>query len=223
MREDEASASAREGGPIRPRLAYANVVSSICLFLVLTGGAALVLALGLLVGPAEGTFPGRNGQIVFEQYRDGTGYQIAIMGPTGSNPHQLTTDGGSSPTISPDGSHVVYTAEQSCGPQVRGCCTWFIMRSDGSDPRPLTRPLAGREDDEASFSPDGRSVVFSPSLRAQAGHLDDRYQRPRNERRLRTREPERRAPGRTGVLAERQEDRLRTGDIRAPRAVAYTR
>ena len=62
--------------------------------------------MSLSVALAEGTFPGRNGQIVFEQLLD-TGYQIAIMGPTGSDPRQLTTDGGSSP----DGSHVVYTAE----------------------------------------------------------------------------------------------------------------
>ena len=48
---------------------------------------ALAAALGLSAAPAEGTFPGRNGQIVFEQYREDTGeQQIAIMGPTGSNP-----------------------------------------------------------------------------------------------------------------------------------------
>jgi hypothetical protein len=51
---------------------------------VAVGAAALVMTLSVAL--AEGTFPGRNGQIVFEQLLD-TGYQIAIMGPTGSNPH----------------------------------------------------------------------------------------------------------------------------------------
>lgn len=141
--------------------------------------AALVMSLSVAL--AEGTFPGRNGQIVFEQLLD-TGYQIAIIGPTGSDPRQLTTDGGSSPAISPDGSHVVYTAEQSCGPRC-GMLYLVIMRSDGSDPRPLTGPVAGREDDNASFSPDGRSVVFTRfAARPGIWTIDING---RNERRLR--------------------------------------
>jgi Tol biopolymer transport system component len=131
------------------------------------GVGAVALTVSLSVALAEGTFPGRNGQIVFEQLTD-TGDQIAVMGPTGSNLHQLTTDGGRSPAISPDGSHVVYTADQSCGPRC-GMSYLVIMRSDGSDAGPLTRPVAGREDDNASFSADGRSVVFHRSYAPRPG------------------------------------------------------
>ena len=124
---------------------------------------ALVAALGLSAAPAEGTFPGRNGQIVFEQYREDTGEQIAIMGPSGSNPRQLTTDGGFSPAISPDGRHVVYTAFRSCGGRCGGSYL-VIMGSDGSNPRALTDFVPDREDESASFSPDGGSVVFDRSI-----------------------------------------------------------
>ena len=130
---------------------------------------ALTAGLALAAEPAYGTYPGRNGQIVFEQYNGDTGeQQIAIMNPDGSDLRTLTTDGGSSPAISPDGSRVVYTEEGSCGSRCGGSHL-VLMRADGTRRRALTRFEPGQEDGSASFSPDGRRVLFTRSLVPRCG------------------------------------------------------
>ncbi len=130
---------------------------------------AFMVALVLVAAPAQGTFPGRNGQIVFEQYREDTGeQQIAIMDPDGSNVRTLTTEGGSSPAISPDGEHVVFSEFGDCGSRCGGDYLVF-MRTDGSHRRTLTKFEPGGEDSDASFSPDGKTVVFTRSFVPKSG------------------------------------------------------
>ena len=50
------------------------------------------------------------------------------MGSDGSNPRRLTTDGGGSPSWSPDGRYIAFKD----GGDI------YVMGSDGSNPRRLT-------------------------------------------------------------------------------------
>jgi Tol biopolymer transport system component len=116
---------------------------------------------GLLVGqllatgsPAWGTFPGRNGEIVFGMVTD-AGRQLFTVTSTGHDLRQITHGDGdaSFPDWSPDGRWIVFDLEAD------GSCSIILMHPDGSDRRDLSGQRPGCEQN-ASFTPDGRAVVF---------------------------------------------------------------
>ena len=65
---------------------------------------------------------------------------------------RLTTDGGGSPSWSPDGQHIAFVSDRD------GNADIYVMDSDGSNPRRLTTDSA--HDWSPSWSPDGQHIAF---------------------------------------------------------------
>jgi Tol biopolymer transport system component len=76
-------------------------------------------------------------KILFESQEEGELVQIWIMNADGSNPRQLTTEGGKEPSWSPDGSQIVYSRYNPWEFSDENGRLW-IMNSDGSSKRQLT-------------------------------------------------------------------------------------
>lgn len=119
---------------------------------------------------AQGTTPGRNGQIAFTRYRlqdSPLWSEIFVVNPDGSGARRVSH----SPTAveddqahwSPDGRLIVFDRCTANGP-----CSVWVVRPDGtgqrrlSTPCPASRPTSACPDDGGpSFAPDGRHVVFT--------------------------------------------------------------
>jgi Tol biopolymer transport system component len=122
------------------------------MFAVAVAGLAVVGLVGI-GGPALAAFPGANGRIVFDtafSHRP----QIFTIRPDGTGLRQLTHvpkgHAASSPEFSPDGVRVVFTIDGQI----------WVMNADGSAQRQLTNQ-AGFQNQQPSWSPDGRKIVFS--------------------------------------------------------------
>jgi Tol biopolymer transport system component len=99
--------------------------------------------------PAFGTFPGENGKIAFNSFRDGN-LEVYVMHADGSNQQRVTNDPGSDgiPDWSPDGTKIVFYRDGDI----------YTMNSDGSNQKRLT---STRNDNSPSWSPDGTKIVFA--------------------------------------------------------------
>jgi len=112
---------------------------------------------------AQAPATARDGMIVFER-RSGTGVaDIWAVRPDGSSLRRLTrTQDAFDPELSPDGRSVVFASHRTHGP---GATELFVMRSDGTRVRRLTRNAHTRDaftiDADPTWSPDGRTIVFS--------------------------------------------------------------
>lgn len=101
-------------------------------------------------------------KIVFSSYQDGDTSEIYIMDTNGSNPTRLTNNTGndSRPSISPDGSKIVFDHDK--GRYYEGHLIVnreiYLMNIDGSGLVSLTDD--DYEDYNPSFSPDGAKIVF---------------------------------------------------------------
>src|SRR5262249_3567645 len=105
--------------------------------------------------PAQATFPGKNGRIVFVQ-----GPDIYTMNPDGSDVKQLTNlgpyNGAFWESWSPDGKQIVFNEYRS--PDFLG--QLWLMNAYGSNQR-LLLDDTDFDDEIPSFTPDGTSVVFT--------------------------------------------------------------
>src|SRR5829696_10202491 len=120
---------------------------------------ACLVALLALSQKAEATFPGKNGRIAFEGYRDtgtgGSSAEIITVSPDGTGMKQLTSSSGSgNPTFSPNGEKIVYAADDGAG--TRGI---YVMSRSGNAKKALTAsnnlPEYG-----PTWSPDGTKIAF---------------------------------------------------------------
>jgi Tol biopolymer transport system component len=96
------------------------------------------------------------------------GQALFVIGADGTGLRQLTPwslRGGDHPDWSPDGSRILFVA-------VKGENTGDLdtIRPDGSGLRRLRRARAGVWLLSGSYSPDGKSILFSTSARAVDGH-----------------------------------------------------
>ncbi|MEZ4519232.1 MAG: 6-bladed beta-propeller [Chloroflexota bacterium] len=126
------------------------------LFLI-TAFTAGLLAFGTnRVQPAEAAYPGANGLIVFQSYRDGLlTPELYSSNPDGSNPVRLTNntyvDAG--PVWSPDGTKIAFHSLRN------GSYDIYVMDADGSNETQLTFTNPANEF-VASWSPDGTKLAF---------------------------------------------------------------
>jgi TolB protein len=105
---------------------------------------------------AAATSAGRNGLIAFAVL-DSTGIPIATVRPDGSHFQKITSGDRISldPAWSPDGKVLVYTHDTPNGTRL------FRTDAHGRHPTLLVKDAAGWRDRTASYSPDGRSIVFA--------------------------------------------------------------
>jgi len=117
----------------------------------------IVLATIAWVVPANATFPGKNGRIVFNLPPD-----VYTMNPDGSDVRQLTTysDGTfiDAPAYSPDGKQIVFVVLPQ-GNSLEG--QLWVMNADGSNPYQLFYDRPGFGDFQPDFSPDGKQVLLT--------------------------------------------------------------
>jgi Tol biopolymer transport system component len=119
----------------------------------------VMLLLGLLMFVMEVPASGHSadkGRIVFVSDRSGS-WQIYTMNPDGTDQVQVTnlaptSDDGLAPTISPDGSKILFNYNGGDGPDL------YVINVDGTGLQPLTS-------DHQSFfghwSPRGKKIVFT--------------------------------------------------------------
>lgn len=135
-----------------------------------------VVAMLIAAAPAWGAFPGKPGPIAYakllpaENEYEHVGGLVAHPPGLGGSPRQLTDnpdDGG--PTYSADGRMIAFESTRNApGESEKSGNHIFVMRSDGSGVRQLTRG-EGFSDSNPSFSPNGKLVVFEryrPSSRS---------------------------------------------------------
>jgi dipeptidyl aminopeptidase/acylaminoacyl peptidase len=103
---------------------------------------------------AEGSSPtwSADGRRIALSVRRGGRAQVWVLNPDGSDPIQITTDGGENPAWSPDGEHIAYTFNSRV----------YVMDADGSGKRQLT---TGEELFDQSpmlaWSPDGKRLAYA--------------------------------------------------------------
>jgi TolB protein len=121
---------------------------------------APVFLLGVIAStpiPAEASFPGTDGKIVFSTDRVVNGVfvnGIATMDSSGSKVKVLTNGVGRSPTWSPDGTRIAFDTANGCCPS-----EIYTMHGDGTHLQQITQEPLGAQD--PTWAPDGRRIAFT--------------------------------------------------------------
>lgn len=124
---------------------------------------AVLAALAMLAGirPAEATFPGDNGQIVFQSNRHVASGEIYAITPGGAATRVTVSNGSATPAYSPDGSKIAFV---STGNQI------FVMNADGSGRRQVTTSATAKS--EPAWSADGSRIAYVSSSFDVDGQTD---------------------------------------------------
>jgi Tol biopolymer transport system component len=145
--------------------------------LSLAGVAALVLAPAAL-----GATPGQNGLILFGADQTGSS-QLYTVRQSGHGLRQITHVAGDAvhPDWSPNGRKIVFELDSATG------CRIVLMNANGSDQTMLPQPPGAECDEQPTFTPNGRWIVFSsfnPVANEEAIWIENL--RGRHQRRLTT-------------------------------------
>jgi Tol biopolymer transport system component len=126
------------------------------LLIIAVATAMTVLGFVASGGPAQATYPGRNGSIAF-MMDVGSGFQLYTVRPNGHNLRQITALEGDAvvPDWSRDGRRIVFEYDHPNG----NGCSIDLINADGSGLVDLTGQRTGCEQNP-SFTPDGRHIVF---------------------------------------------------------------
>jgi Tol biopolymer transport system component len=138
--------------------------------LAMLGAATAFIVALAFPNAASAAFPGQNGKIAFEgRYLGGRIYTVR---PNGERRQRIAGKESASPVFSADGRRIVFERFR------HGSNDLYRMRADGSHKVRLTHSAA--YESGASFSPNGRKIVFARSreggnsnlwtMRAGGGH-----------------------------------------------------
>jgi Tol biopolymer transport system component len=122
--------------------------------------ALMVAALLAFPATALAAFPGDNGRIAFDSFRDGPDVDIWTINPDGGDPLNLTADStveDFAAEWSPDGERIVFLRNEDPSGDSTATEIW-VMRADGSGETQLTDNAV--QEDFPAWSPNGRRIVF---------------------------------------------------------------
>ena len=125
--------------------------------------AALAAGLALLLAAAPGAASPSSGQIAYAELDGGT-WRLMVMRSDGSQPRVLHPRHSTDAAWSPDGTRLAYNGQPLLGGVEYQL---FVSGADGSRPRRLTYDRGSSR--SPSWSPDGRSIVYSLVLPVEDG------------------------------------------------------
>ena len=120
----------------------------------LWAGPLVALLCLLAAPPAFATYPGANGEVIFQSSRDGDN-EIYLLNGDGSGVTQLTANTAAdvNPVWSPDGQKIAFQSNRSGNADV------WVMDADGTDPVQLTTDPGF--DGSPTWSPEGTRIAFT--------------------------------------------------------------
>jgi TolB protein len=133
-----------------------------------------VVLVAVFVGSAQAAFPGKPGPLVYARGSFGESADtggLVLHGPRQrQKPHALTTNSGDgTPSFSADGRFVAFAGNYETGTPLPPGRHIYVVNVDGSGLRQLT---SGPDFDEnPSFSPDGKKVIFDRRPSAGKAHI----------------------------------------------------